>query len=81
MIIFKKIIILWSLKAIDYMKSERKVFERLLSNLFEIVGHCVKECLFIADDVIVYQMVVHTLVLYLSTFNYFTVLESFRTRK
>jgi hypothetical protein len=63
------------------MKSERKVFERFFSDLFEIMGHCVKERLFIPDNVIVYQVVVYTLVLYFSTLDNFAVLESFCSRK
>lgn len=42
------------------MEGCRKIVESVLFGKFVVLAHCVKQCLFVANDVVVFEMVVYS---------------------
>jgi hypothetical protein len=79
-IVPEKLIVLLVLCAVGEVKGEGEVFEGFFAQLPEVVGHRMEECLLIAYNVVVHQVVVYPLLTDLPTFDGPTELEELGTR-
>jgi hypothetical protein len=60
-VVSQKLEVLLVLQSFLDMEGEWQKIEDFLVGLFVVVGHCIEESFFVADDVVVYKMILHLL--------------------
>jgi len=63
------------------MEGEREVFKHILFSLKVVVTHSVEECLFIAQNIVVFEVVLHLFFKNLACFYNFLIFEVFQPRQ